>query len=186
MHILFDNLTASLIASALFLLIVTVNTRTQQSLTESTTFHSMMRHGENFTQILRRDMQGVASPLSLEGDTSSAFRFWGMIGTSTTADSISYVPQKVDTMYFEDDAGVTVAVPIFRIIRYVNGVEVGGSSDIIVDWKVKCFNANGLASSDTDECKRITVDLVAAPRIGVAGTVPRMNWGTTFFPPLLQ
>lgn len=194
MQFLLDNLTASIIAATMFMMMLSVNVRTQQSLTETTAFYAVTAQTESFTQILRRDMQGIVEILDnangLEGDTTHAFSFRGTIGNDLNEYIITYTPEhiKTRTTIIESDYQKrdTLTTSFYRIKRTVDGAEAGGSGDILTNWEMKCRNASGQYTTDPDVCAQVEVVLEAASPLGDMMTVTRLNWGSVFHPEVLQ
>lgn len=181
MHILLDNLTAALVAALLFVAMVTVNQRTQQMMTESTGYYAMVKQTDNFIQILRRDMQGIAVAKTDSAGVAVPFRFDGLIGDNSTLHTFEYVPEYVLTRQTEEGP-----VLFYQIHRYVDGVPVGGSPSIITAWEVVCLSAQGLPIDDPNECSQVKIVLEAAAPFGELSTVKQTNWSQTYHPPLLQ
>ena len=190
MQILLDNLSSALIAAVLFLMMVGVNTRTQTTMTESTGFYAMMKQGENFIQVIRRDMQGVETPPADSGyaytDTLgvarvNTFTYTGYVDTSTVLQTISYSAAVQDTMVVNG-----TNVPIFQVTRQVGGVAAGGSSDTFIEWKIRCLDESENPTTTPADCTQIDISFQATPKWGDLETVPRLNWSSTFRPPLLQ
>ena len=190
MQFLLDNLAASLILSIILLMVLGVNLRTQEKLTETSSFYAMTKQGDNVIQILRRDMQGMEEAKTIQGIGRSGyetyFEFVGTVGTDVTPRTIRYTPDSVGTVFYESSDGTTKSLPVFTVTRTVDGVPFGGSGDIITDWEMTCLNKGDSTATSLDQCARVRVTFEAVPPIGSIESVPRMNWETTFHPPLLQ
>lgn len=188
MQHLLDNTTASIIAAALFLMLVTVNLRTNAMLTETTGYYALVQQTQNVSQLLRRDLQGVVAPATAASDTASAFEFSGLLGTDPTPRPFRYVPEAAGTIESLDADGNATTETVYRINRYVDGAEAGGTPDVITDWSMQCLDQGGdpVTPATLGTCSQIRVVFEVVPRLGGASTVTHMNWESTFYPPLIQ
>jgi hypothetical protein len=188
MQHMLDNTTASIIAAALFLMLVTVNIRTNAMLTETTGYYALVQQTQNVSQLLRRDMQGVVSPSTVSSDTESAFEFTGLLGTDPTPKTFRYVAEAAGTIESLDADGQATTETVYRIKRLVDGAEAGGTPDVITDWSMQCLDQGGdvVTAATLDACSQIRVAFEVVPRRGGATTVTHMNWESTFYPPLIQ
>lgn len=198
MHVLLDNLAATIVGGIVVLAMLTVNTRTQRQLTESASFHGMMKHSDTFVQTLRRDLRGMETALT--DSAGASFSFQGYVGTSTTLSTIRYDAVVSDTTYDRDAQGAIITdkhgdpveVEVYRIDRYVDGELQGGSSDIFTKWVIFCRNladneavSEGEKVDDLNDCKRVDVRFEAVPQFGSTNSVARLSWSSIFTPPLL-
>lgn len=190
MQFLIDNLTATIITSIIIIMAMTVNIRTQQTMTETTSFHAMMKQSESFIQIIRRDMQGITEVQTVVGSAASddEFCFMGIIGTNTIPDEICYRPTEVSAAYIEVTSDSTVEVPIYSLTRTVWGEPSGGTIDMFTSWEVQCFSGNDtLRVGDVaSTCTSMSVSFEAIPRLGNISSVAQMQWEARFFPPILN
>lgn len=186
MQHLLDNTTAAIIAATLFLMLVTVNVRSNAMLTETTSYYALMQQTQNVSQQLRRDMQGVVDVQTAQSDTATAFEFMGLLGTDPVAKSFRYEPEKAGTIESLDADGNATTETVYRLKRIVDGVEAGGTADVITDWTMQCLNGQGTPTSDLDTCYQIEVTFEVVPRLGGESTVTHMSWESTFYPPLIQ
>jgi hypothetical protein len=179
MHILLDKLGASIVAATIFLMVFNVNINNKQTMNETTAFYTLTRQTENLAKILRRDLQGIESVITIS-ETALAggitqFSFVSRIGQDTTKQTIVY--RKVPA---SSDEGIQ----FYNIERLVNGVANGGSSNIITDWKIEALNEDAGAITDPDDTAQIYVRFEAAlPHIETK-TVESIRWESRFFPPL--
>ena len=181
MHILFDNLVAVVIGTSLILTMITANVRHQQVATEAMIFYEATAQTESFLQILRRDLQGVAAVHTPTEDAAShMYSFDARIGTDPTLRKISYKREYV---------GVHNEQDLYRIRRFVDGVEDGGSSDIITAWSVTTLNEQGQpisGVSNLGSARQISVSLETTSPLGEMTLDTGLSWSSIFFPPLLN
>ncbi len=176
MHVLLDHISATLIGAAVFLLVLTVNQNKREAVADSTAFYMMIRHQEEFAQTVTRDMQGIEALLSVE-ETKGSFSFRGYIGDDPTIYTI---------VYERDYVGERNGVKHYRIKRLVDGMVVGGSADIITDWKIEARNRSGAPAGSTSAAVQVHVQFKVASHLGEAARIENSYWEGAFFPPLLQ
>lgn len=177
MHIILDNLTATVVGGAILLMLLAVNVSNRESLTDSTAFYGMMMKQEAFAYMLTRDLQGVESLNSIEETSDGTFRFRGHIGDAATLHTIVYKRE-----YVRDYEGTSY----YQIYRMVDGEINGGSGDIITSWQIEARDASGSKVTDTDAAKQVFVRFDVGSKLGDQAKVDQTYWESSFFPPLLQ
>jgi hypothetical protein len=181
MHILFDNLIAAIIGVFLILTLVTASVRHRQVATEAMVFYGATSQTESFLQTLRRDLQGIAEVHTPTEDAAShTYSFDARIGTDPTMRTISYKREYV---------GVRHGQNVYRIRRFVDGAEEGGSGDIIKAWSVTTLNEQGQAISGVSSlgsARQISVSLETTSLLGEMTLDTGLSWSSVFFPPLLN
>ena len=178
MHVLLDSLSALIIVSAFALILTVTNVRQRQALVESTLFYDAVTETESFAQVVQRDFQGMSEVVSGPASSDSAFTFRGRIGADTTLHHIEYVREATVT-----GGGRS----LYRIVRKVDGVEAGGSTDQLADWSIELRNGQGQPLADsasTDNVRQVFVRYEVAPSLDTTTTVQALVWQSTFHPPL--
>lgn len=179
MQLLLDNLTATIIASVIVLMMMVVKLRGQETLAETTAFYAMTKQGETFAKVVRRDMQGLADVYTVEEDPAdSTFRFKGRVGNDPTLYDITYRREWVKSRD---------GVDFYQIKRLVDGQPAGNSGPIVTDWEIQALNKDGLPITDpskTADCRQVYVQVEVASSFFETETVKRVNWESTFYPPL--
>lgn len=177
MNILLDKLSASLITGTIFLMIFTINTNNQETLTETTAFYALTRQSEEFAKILRSDLQSIEEVLTVEEVShesgGTAFRFQSRIGSDATLYTIAYVKKAVDGR----DG-------YYQIERYVNGVQRGGSYDVITDWEILALNEDAGTITDPANAAQVFVRFEATSPFLETEVVKSIKWESRFFPPM--
>lgn len=190
MHILLDNMTATMIGMAVIMMVVAVNLRERAAMTDATAFYAMIHHQEEFAQILMRDLNSIAE-LQTTGlsDTDSTFTFRGFIGDSSTEHTIVYRYRHTRTHN---------GLRYHRVERYVDGQLDGGSGDLLTGLQIQARDGFGATVSDPDAAKQVFVrfevaSLTARNQANAAGArgavQPRVEtsyWEGAISPLLLQ
>ena len=181
MHLLLDNLIATIVGMLLLFTMITSSVRQRQVTAQASAFYASTAQTESFLQILRRDLQGVTEVHSPSEDASTLkYSFDAQIGSSTTIHTITYKREKVKT---KDDLN------IYRIVRLVDGVAQGGSADIITDWQIATQNEEGqplTGTSSLGSARQIYVHLETTAPFGTMTLDRGLTWESTFVPPLLS
>ena len=190
MHILLDNLTATMIATAVILMVIAANLRGRTAMTDATAFYAMIHQQEEFGQILARDLNSVSSLQATALRTSdSTFTFRGFIGNSSTERTITYKYRLTRVQH---------GMRYHRVERYVDGQLDGGSGDIITGLKIEARDAFGAPVANTDAAKQIFVrfavaSLTARDQANPVAQARRAQrrvetsyWESSFSPVLLQ
>ena len=178
MYVYFDNLAAMLVASVLILLLLVATVRQQQTATESTLFYSTVTHTESFAQTVRRDLQSITEIYTPGEDADSLFRFQARIGNDPAPHEITY-RREFSTRRDSTD--------YYRIVRLVDGVEAGGSTDLITVWMLEVQNDQGQAitsGSGLDDARQVLVRIEMRPQTAPLEVVEQLSWESTFYPPL--
>lgn len=178
MYILFDNIAATLMASVLVMLLIVSTIRQQQMVVESTMFYQTITQTESFAQTLQRDLQGMTEVYTPEESADSLFRFQGRIGNDPSLRQITY---RRTFVRMRD------TTTMYRITRYVDGDEAGGSGDLITEWTIEARTEQGQPIPDTtglENARQVYVRLVMAPAVTPVRTLDRIAWESTFYPPL--
>lgn len=197
MHIIWENLTATLLMLSIAFVLVTVNARNHATLNESTAYYALKSQGIAFAEVLKRDLQGVEEVLD-HAESDSSFSFRTHIGESTTSFLIEYRRRHVSTRYVEQMVGgqaMQVPIKLYEIQRFVDGTRYGGSMSSLTKWEIQALNEEDdplEATDDLSNCRKIWVRFEAATPFHIqAGeetieteTVDRMRWESTFVPPL--
>ena len=199
MHIIWENLTATILMLSIAFVLVTVNARNHASLNESTAYYALKSQGIAFTELLKRDLQGVEEVFDYESGADSTFAFRAHIGEDPTSYLIEYRQRHVKTRWVEvvNEQGQVEEIPVklYEIQRFVDGQRYGGSMASLTKWVVKTLNAEDDTldgSADLSNCRKVYVRFEAAPPHYVKSstrtidteTVDRMRWQATFVPPL--
>lgn len=198
MHIIWENLVAMLIVMSIALLMVVLNERNQRVLTETTAYNSLKTHGVAFTQVLRRDMQGVVE-VGTHGEEfpDSSFVFTARVGADTTLREIKYKRRKMgvlDLYVGEEDGEMLIEDrPYYEIQRFVREAGTndpwqlsGGSAAALIAWEIQPLNENRVplsTSADLSNARMIYVRFEMASPYLATRTVDRLRWETTFVPP---
>lgn len=198
MHIIWENLVAMLIVMSIALLMVVLNERNQRVLTETTAYNSLKTHGVAFTQLLRRDMQGVVD-VETHGEEfpDSSFIFTARVGADPTLQEIKYKRRKrgMLDLYVGEEGGEAIIddQPYYEIQRYVREAGSGdpwqlsgGSASALIDWEIQPLNENRVplgAGADLSNARMIYVRFEMASPYMATRTVDRLRWETTFVPP---
>lgn len=193
MHIILDNLSATLIAATILVMIFSVNFHNGQTLTETSVFYGVTSHTEAFAKILRRDLQGIADIETVteeaQADGSTEFRFESRIGDDTTKHDVTYKKIFSQTRTFDErlvdgTLDSTYTRDFFRVERLVDGVADGGSSDILIDWEIVALNEDAGSISDPDDAAQVYVRFEAASPVVDTDVIQSIKWESRFFPPL--
>lgn len=178
MYVYFDNLAAMLVASVLILLLLVATVRQQRTAAESTLFYSTVTHTESFAQTVRRDLQSIIEIYTPGEDANARFSFQARIGNDPTPRDITYervFAARRDTTDY------------YRIVRLVDGVEAGGSTDLITVWTLEVQNDQGQAITTTsglDDARQVLVHIEMRPQTAPLEVVEQLSWESTFYPPL--
>jgi len=178
MHLLLDKLSATIIAMVIAAMIFEINLQNEGKLAETSAFLALTTHTEAFAKIMRRDLQGIESVLTTEEEPVAGgyeFRFVSRVGQDTTQRTIVYRRE----LAFERH-GLT----FYRVKRFVDGDEEGGSHDIITDWKIEALNEDAGAITDPNNMAQVHVLFNSASPVLDTDIVRSMRWESRFFPPL--
>ncbi len=177
MHIIWENLLAAILMMSIALTLVVVNARNQETLTETTAYYTLKTQGTAFTEILKRDLQGVEEVFTY-AELDGVFQFRARIGQENTSRQIEYRRNQVTQR-----DGIT----FYEIQRFVDGERRGGSMSAITEWEIQALNEEGQPINDQSklgDCNQILVRFEAASPFVETETVDRMRWESRFFPPL--
>ena len=181
MHFIFDNLSAILIGSAIFLTLAAVDQRSRMATVDSSMFYALKQQQLSFIEIIQHDLNAAVSVNSISIDPASgAFRF------QTRPDPASPVVGEV--VYTRIPVDEVDGVAYVRIARSVNGVESGSSAPFVTGWNIQLLNGEGNPVNSVANGREITVSIkLAFPASpDVRQTVRESSWEMTFHPPLLQ
>ena len=197
MHIIWENMTATLILMGIALTMVVVNERNQRTLTESTAYYALKKQGLAFTEVLKRDLQGVEE-VFMHAEEDSVFQFSTRIGQDTTLQEVKYQRRKTGsrlmTVTNEQGAQVNEIVAFYEIQRFTRPAygtstwtRSGGSMEYLTEWEIQALNEENVPLEGTDplaNCRRVGVSFAAASPYLETETVDQMRWETVFVPPL--
>lgn len=192
MHIIWENLSAMLVVMGISLLMVTLNVRNQEMLTETTAYTLVKKQGLAFSEVLKRDLQGVVEiETRRERAGDSSFVFTARLGQDTTLRRIVYrryrQPGMLSVHRVDAQGGRTEEqVPYYQVERFVDGKRSGGSAAALVDWEIQALNENQQPLEDSAalaDCRMIYVRFEMGSPVTLSDTVDRLRWETTFVPP---
>ena len=188
MHVLLDNMTATMIGMAVILMVVAVNLRERAAMTDATAFYATIHHQEEFAQVLTRDLNSIAEVETITmRSADSTFAFRGFIGNSSTEHAIVYKYRHTRTRN---------GIRYHRVERYVDGQLDGGSGDLLTSWQIEARDGFGAPVSDPDAARQVFVrfevaSLTARDRANADGRlgpqrVETSYWEGAISPLLLQ
>lgn len=186
MHLHFDNLTATLIAGAIFLIFVAVVQQSQGGLFDSTSSSTLREQQLAFIDILVRDIRGMTGAVDIEEDPDEkTFTFYSRVGEDTTTQIITYKRESV---------GEYEGIDFYRIERYTEdrwggstSTRDGGSAGTITSWTIEGRNRDNQkpAEGKTDEVEQVFVRFEMNSRYDVGADEGR-TWKATFRPNQLR
>lgn len=179
MQLIFDHLTATLVAGVLLLMLVGVNMRTRVAAFEVQSFYMLRQQQLNFIDVLEHDLQNIAEVVSVEEDPS-LFTFT-FRGRTDPADPAVY-----DIVYRRTWVETRNGVNFYRIERLVDGVAAGGSMSTITAWQIEARNEEGETVADAANARQVYIRFEAALPFREGDTVERVRWESTYRPPMIQ
>ncbi len=193
MQLILDNILASIIAMSIFLILVTVNHRSQQTIVEAANYYAMKKQEFNFIEILASDFQNVREVKTKDGQQTcngvpNSFGFVAAVKISSNSNNtevseVCYQRELVETRPDGTD--------IYQIQRYVDGVASGRSMAAITKWSIVALNEDNQPVQQTSvedtEAIRIAFETVSPfLQDELRQAVPRTRWQTTFRPRMLR
>lgn len=181
MQFILDNLSAILIASAIFLTLAGVNLRTQMAAVDSGAFYALKQQQLSFIEVVQHDLNAAVSFSSISVDPGSGtFRFHTRPDPASTAIG--------EVTYTQIPAKEVDGVAYVRIARYVDGVESGSSAPFVTRWNMQLLNGEGnpVSSAANGREVAVSIELTYPAPAEVRQTMRQATWETTFHPPLLQ
>jgi hypothetical protein len=189
MHVLVDNLAATLIGVTGLMLITAIFFMRAETAGDSVRNYATVQIQEDFVEFVESDLlnAGTGRPIgepAILTSTDSKFAFYSVANPNTgQAGVIEY--RKVPTT---DASGTR-----FRIDRYVDGTFTGGGPDMVVsrfDIELLRDSNTQLEAGQSHLARRIRVRMEwEAPHQGTSShrdTVQRRSWTRTFSPPNLS
>lgn len=179
MQFLFDHTVSVLVGAVVILLVGAAFTHQQRVNVEATLFYSAKQQQLAFVDMVERDFarvgEGVpvAVPIVLNW-TDDRFRFRRALDDGA-----------VVTMEYrrEQAPGSTEDAPRYRVVRYVEGVSTGQSTDALTEFRVVLRDYDGtLITTNLEDARAIDVRVEAAVAETSTGPVRRLAWASTFRP----
>ena len=185
MQLLLDNLAATAISAAIFLMLVGASLQSQQAEVEIYTFEVLRKQQVNFVETLRRDMLSLTWLEDLEEDPADqTFTFYIRLPAQSVGDStrVVYERQKVEERDGTD---------VYQIIRKAEPPggtlkQNGGSMPTITEWSIKARNQQGGAIASATEAEQVQVQFEVIPFHGKKKPFERRRWGATYRPKMLR
>ncbi len=193
MYFIWDNLAAGLIALVLVVLLIGMQFRVSQVSNDRTALYAAKKHTLELADFVSRELSNVGSNLP-EGQriTKRTVNAYGLTDTlefgrlNSTGDTLrlAYILTADDSVAIGD-----TTVTLYRMQRYENGVEDGGSTPSLRDFQIELLDADGVAvGTRYDDTRQIRISLSSLVPFGDPEDhyVPQTFWGTTLRPNTLR
>ncbi len=207
MQLIFDNLTATLIATTIFLMLITVHSRNQQAQVQAAGFYALRNQQINFIETLRRDMAGMVCienddgstekcPEFEEDSTYQTYAFHSRLGDAASPTRVIYKRRKVD----ERDG-----VDLYQIQRYEDASGSllstllgnldpddydGGSMSTITSWTIEAQGPEGEKIDPSEggplDIRQIYIRFETIPPFGTGDDMAPTPWEATYRPMYLR
>lgn len=144
MQLILDNLAATIIFTAVALAVATTQLYSSRSSVESTVSYMAKKQTLDLASVLEQELkmigEGTANDIDLiqtnaDGQTTR-FVFWRNDGVNDL--KIEYRLVATDTVEIND-----TDVPRYRMDRYVNDIQDGGSSPTLRDFRIEALDEAG-------------------------------------------
>lgn len=185
MQLILDNIVASMVGSAVILMMMFVNHQSRMAATEAAGFYIMQQQVMSFTGTVQRDMQNLSSVTTVT-EEDSVFTFFAQVSpTDTTKQQVEYRRKKVGVRSISGNA-----IPVYQIERWVAGNPAGGSIATITDWNIQAQNAEGNSIADPADTRQVAVGFRVIPPIEVQAiegvAVGDTRWQALYRPRMLR
>lgn len=179
MQFLIDNLLATIIATTIFLILVSATLHSQMRNIEMNNLYGLKKQELNFIELLKRDLHGVSKVDNVtETSIDSSFTFYAQLDNAN--------PIHIPVKYKRIKVGMRGDVPLYQIKRFESGVPAGASMVTVTSWVIEARNSEGGAITDPEDAGQVYVRFEAAAPWKDDETVKRTRWEATFRPPLLS
>ena len=194
MQNIFAYLMATVVAGILLLAIFKIRIDGDETSVAVTQFRASKSGSLNVAAMIQRDFANIASNhpnfvLPLDSvfvaiDTvgsEQSFSFRGQTARGAAPSLISYQWEEVGTTYLD-----TSYVPTYRLTRYVDGVNSGGSTGGIVEFRLRFLREDGMAVANVINTRQIEVELRSVSTLGKNKGTKGTRWSATIRPTALQ
>ncbi len=179
MQLILDNLLASIIASTIFLILVSLSFRGQEQAADAANNYALKKQELNFIEVLRQDLHSAIRVKTATSPPDSSFVFIRQSDQHGATDSVTYRRKYVTSRNGRK---------LYQIERLSGVAYSGASMATVTDWQIEAQNKHGNAvHPDTlDKATQIFVRFEAAAPFKEDSIVTLSRWEATFHPPLLR
>ena len=184
MQLLLDNLSATIIATAIFMMLAVLTHRKQKAHVKAVEHYALRKHQIGFIDMLRSDMAGITRLWDTgEDPADQTFTFTANLGDDADTTVVTYKRVKV---------GERNGASLYQIKRYLNqpnspnGSPDGASMSTITDWEIVAQNEQGTIPADAADARQVRVQFESVLPYTGDGENARRRWGATFHPRLLN
>ncbi len=188
MQLWLDNVAASIVLAVLAMMLLSVESRTQQAMLEQSSFYAMRTQQLRFIETLERDLHNAyrIDDTGMAG-ADSLFDFRTTLSTNH-ADTVR-------VRYRLRRTGTSGAVPLYRMERYERSPAGayalrGASPALVTTMRLEAQNEQAGAVADATEARQVMVsfELLTPWRAHLdrIATIERVRWETTYRPLVLH
>lgn len=184
MHVLIDHLTATLIGTAVLLMLMGIGLRMSQAGTDQQVYETSQRVAQSLAQQLEGDLPNVGygvprSAAPIVSWTDSSFVFRQRMGTAPSDPLVTVEYRRVT-------AGTALVggtpTPIYRVERYEDGVLAGGSAATLSAFDLDLLDASGATTALVADARALRVRFTASFLTRDAPTTNAARFDRTFHP----
>lgn len=191
---LFDNITATMIGTTVFFLMVALHTQMQEASVERTVHYMAKSQAIEAGAWLQDDIANIAAGINRhtspaqaiealeEGDdeVTRRFSFRRRLTTDAAAESeVVYTITPADTLVVRQGVG-TIEVPVYAVERRIDGAFTGGTKPFFTDFKIELLDASGAPTALREEASQVRLQFATiALYVEKEGYLRRNYWATT-------
>lgn len=190
MQLLLDNLLATIVTSTVFLILVSVNWRSQQNKMDSINHYALKKQEINFVETIKKDLAGVNDVVTVKEQADGSFTFQTYLDMNSST--------LYEVTYKREFVGMRLDDSLFQIKRFeknlsTGAIVYGGSSMLTVTtWKIEAHTTSGQLAGIPAAAQQIYVRFEATLPFETDWqqhgnlTLTTSRWEATFRPPLLR
>ncbi len=181
MHILLDNISATLIGGMVMLIFVASQAIGTDATINQTGYHAARAQVYAFGEQLQDDFENFGLGVStgtnvIQSQTSNQISFWRQLDTSNpTLSTVTYTFVATDTV---DVRGTST--PLFTIERSVNGVAEGGGPANMSAFALELRNSDGDAVANEADAFSVHLRFAVLPYFDDEPTLSNLHWSRTY------
>jgi hypothetical protein len=179
MQFILDHIVATMVGSAIFLMLAFIMADSQALIVDSTNHRALKKQELDFIKMVRRDLHGASEVLTVEESAAT-----GEFTFRTQPDITSAA--EVTVTYRREYIGMRDTTALYQIVRVQDGLNDGASMVTVTDWYIRGRNDEGGDTMLLSEVAQIYIRFEAAAPLEDVEPVGRSRWEATFHPPLLQ
>lgn len=185
MQYLLDHIAATMLGGTVMLILVISQVNTSDAMIDQTSYYASRSQVIALTEMIEADFKNIGlgvipgTPVFNEV-TDDAIEFMRLINTTDAAPSaVRYEKVPTDTLTLDGEQ-----VPVFRVVRTVNGVVSGQTPDRLREFVVELRNVEGDPVVDPDDAETVHVRFLLVPPFNAdQGYVKQVHWTRTYMPP---